>query len=103
MKKINEAQQIDKRNDILTTQDKLIRVVEQKVEKTRDDSFNDIQNRHKEASEFVQSSVKHIMHNSEEIDIPLTEIAEIIEDDSLNKSENSDSLDQIISDLNDMK
>lgn len=103
LKKINEAQQIDKRNDILVTQDKLIRVVEQKVEKTRDTSFSDIQNRHKNASESMRSSVEHILQNSEEIDMTLTENAEVIEDDSTKKSENSDTLDQLFSDLNDMK
>lgn len=103
LKKINEAQQIDKRNDILVTQDKLIRVVEQKVEKTRDTSFSDIQNRHKNASESMRSSVEHILQNSEEIDMTLTENAEVIEDDSSKKSENSDTLDQLFSDLNDMK
>lgn len=102
LKKINEAQQIDKRNDILTTQDKLIRVVEQKVEKTRDDSFNDIQNRHKDASESICSSVNHIMQNSEEIDTPLAENAEIIED-STKKSENDEAFDQLFSNLNDLK
>ena len=103
LKKINEAQQFDKRNDILKTQEKLVRVVGQKVESTRDASFNDIQNRHKNASGFIRSSAAHILQNSEEIDFPLDDNTEINEDDSTKNSENSDTLDKLFSDLNDMK
>ncbi|MDY3732894.1 MAG: cation diffusion facilitator family transporter [Alloprevotella sp.] len=103
LKVINEVQQIDKRNEILTTQNKLIRVVEQNVESTRETSYRNIKNRHSDAYESMRSSVEHIMKNSEEIDTPLVVNAEIIEDDSDIKSENSDSLDQLFSDLNNLK
>ena len=103
LKLINEVQQIDKRNEILTTQDKLISVIGQKVESTKVKSYSNIQNRHKETSKFMRSSMEHIMQNSEEIDTPLAVNAEIIEDDSDIKSENSDSLDQLFLDLNNLK
>ena len=61
LKLINEVQQIDKRNEILTTQDKLISVIGQKVESTKVKSYSNIQNRHKETSKFMRSSMEHIM------------------------------------------
>ncbi|MBR8763608.1 hypothetical protein IX335_000823 [Porphyromonas levii] len=103
LKKINESQQIEKRNDILSVQDKLIWVVENKVESARDETFNRIQQRHSEAFGSVLSSIEVIKMNSEAIDAPLAENAEIIEDNASYRSENKGSLDQLFADLNEME
>ena len=102
LKGINENQQISKRNEILKTQGKLINVVEQKVETTRETSLTGIKNRHKDASEVMSSSLEHIKENSEEINKPLSENAVIIEDESIEASENTNSLDKLFDDLKDM-
>lgn len=103
LKKINESQQIEKRNDILSVQDKLIWVVENKVESARDETFNRIQQRHSEAFGSVLSSIEVIKMNSDAIDAPLAENAEIIEDNASYRSENKGSLDQLFADLNELE
>lgn len=103
LKEINESQQIKKRNDILSIQDKLIWVGENKVESTRDGAFSRIQQRHNEAFGSVMSSIEAIKMNSEAIDAPLSENAEIIEDNTSYRSENEVSLDQLFADLNEIK
>jgi gas vesicle protein len=100
LKRINEKQQIDKRNDILVTQDKLIKVVEVKAGVTREKVTNNIKERHENAAESIKSSIERIKKNSEEINKPLAENAEIVEEDI--ESENEDSINKIFSDLNDM-
>lgn len=100
LKRINEKQQIDKRNDILAIQDKLIKVVEVKAEVTKEEVTNNIKERHKNAAESIKSSIERIKKNSEEINKPLAENAEIVEEDI--ESENEDSINKIFSDLNDM-
>ena len=100
LKRINEKQQIDKRNDILAIQDKLIKVVEVKAEVTKEEVTNNIKERHKNAAESIKSSIVRIKKNSEEINKPLAENAEIVEEDI--ESENEDSINKIFSDLNDM-
>lgn len=100
LKRVNEKQQIDKRNDILAIQDKLIKVVEVKAEVTKEEVTNNIKERHKNAAESIKSSIERIKKNSEEINKPLAENAEIVEEDI--ESENEDSINKIFSDLNDM-
>lgn len=100
LKRINEKQQIDKRNDILAIQDKLNKVVEVKAEVTREKVTNNIKERHENAAESIKSSIERIKKNSEEINKPLAENAEIVEEDI--ESENEDSINKIFSDLNDM-
>ena len=100
LKRINEKQQIDKRNDILATQDQLIKVVEVKAGVTREKVTNNIKERHENAAESIKSSIERIKKNSEEINKPLAENAEIVEEDI--ESENEDSINKIFSDLNDM-
>lgn len=101
LKKINEGQQIAKRNEILHTQSQLIEVVKENVEMTRDSSLSNIQSRHKGASESIRSSLEQIMANSEEINAPIIEDAEVI-DDKPSKSENEDSLNDIFAKLSDI-
>ena len=100
LKRINEKQQIDKRNDILAIQDKLNKVVEVKAGVTREEVTNNIKERHKNAAESIKSSIERIKKNSGEINKCLAENAEIVEEDI--ESENEDSINKIFSDLNDM-
>ncbi len=100
LKRINENQQIDKRNDIIATQDKLIKVVEAKVEVTKEETANSIKERHENAAESIKSSIERIKKNSEEINKPFAENVEIVEEDIV--SENEGSINKIFSDLNDM-
>lgn len=100
LKRINENQQIDKRNDIIATQDKLIKVVEAKVEVTKEETANNIKERHENAAESIKSSIERIKKNSEEINKPFAENVEIVEEDIV--SENEGSINKIFSDLNDM-
>lgn len=100
LKSINEKQQIDKRNDIIATQEKLIKVADTKVEVTKEEVANTIKERHAAAAESMKSSIERIKKNSEDINWPLAENAVIIEEDIV--SENEDSLNKLFSDLNDM-
>lgn len=98
LKQINEGQQISKRNEILATQAKLIDVVKVNTESTRCTSLNNIQERHKNASEAIRSSIEQIMANEKQINTPIAENAVIV-DDEPEKSENEDNLNGIFSDL----
>ena len=91
LKQINEGQQISKRNEILATQAKLIDVVKVNTESTRCTSLNNIQERHKNASEAIRSSIEQIMANEKQINTPIAENAVIV-DDEPEKSENEDNL-----------
>lgn len=102
LKQINEGHQISKRNEILATQAKLIEVVKVNTESTRKTSFNNIQERHKNASSAIRSSIEQIMANEEQINTPLAENAVIV-DDEPKKSENEDNLNDIFSDLSEIE
>lgn len=102
LKKINERQQIDKRNDILSTQVMLVEVVKENTESARSTSLANIQERHKDASETIRSSIEQIMANQEQINTPKAENAVII-DDEPKKSENEDNLNSIFSDLSEIE
>lgn len=99
LKKINEGQQIDKRNEILTTQARLIDVVKEHTASTRNSAFTNIQERHRNACETISSSLEHIRANSKEIGTPVSESTVII-DENFEKSENDDSLNDLFADLN---
>lgn len=102
LKQINEGQQISIRNEILATQVKLIEVVKVNTESTRNTSFNNIQERHKNASGAIRSSIEQIMANEEQINTPIAENAVIV-DDEPKKSENEDNLNDIFSDLSEIE
>lgn len=99
LKKINEGQQIDKRNEILTTQARLIDVVKEHTASTRNSAFTNIQERHRNAYETISSSLEHIIANSKEIGTPVSKSTVII-DENFEKSENDDSLNDLFADLN---
>ena len=102
LKQINEGQQISKRNEILETQGKLIKVVKVNTESTRKTSFNNIQERHKNASSEIRSSIEQIKANEEQINTPLAENPVIV-DDEPKKSENEDNLNDIFSSLSEIE
>jgi methyl-accepting chemotaxis protein len=99
LKKINTQQQIEKKNEILATQGQLIKVVEKKVEKTRNDTISSIKGRHAEAADIMKDSISKIMSNSEDIDAESIEDAEIIDENENGSSKNNDALDSIFDDL----
>lgn len=99
LKKINTQQQIEKKNEILATQSQLNKVVEKKVEKTRNDTISSIKGRHAEAADIMKDSISKIMSNSEDIDAESIEDAEIIDENENGSSKNNDALDSIFDDL----
>lgn len=103
LKKINLQEQIEKKSDIIKAQGQLIEVTGKRVEKTRAETISNITQRHTEAAEVMKSAVQEIMANSEEINKPIYENAEIIEDDSEYFSENNEMLDDLFNELNSLK
>ena len=99
LKKINTQQQIEKKNDILATQSQLNKVVEKKVENTRNDTISSIKERHAEAADIMKDSINKIMSNSEYIDAESIEDAEIIDENDNCSSKNNDTLDSLFDDL----
>jgi len=99
LKKINTKQQIEKKNEILATQGQLNKVVEKKVEKTRNDTISSIKERHAEAADIMKDSISKIMSNSEDIEAKPIEDAEIIDENENGSSKNNDALDSIFDDL----
>lgn len=99
LKKINTQQQIEKKNEILATQSQLNKVVEKKVENTRNDTISGIKERHAEAADIMKDSINKIMSNSEDIDAESIEDAEIIDENDNCSSKNNDALDSLFDDL----
>ena len=99
LKKINTQQQIEKKNEILATQSQLNKVVEKKVENTRNDTISSIKERHAEAADIMKDSINKIMSNSEDIDAESIEDAEIIDENDNCSSKNNDALDSLFDDL----
>lgn len=103
MKTINTLQQIDKKGEIMNTQEKLINVVCQKVENTRATTYTNIQKRHQAAVGSIKDSLQVILNNSKSIDESIIEDAEVIEDCENHKvSEIDKDIDDIFKNLNDI-
>lgn len=103
LKKSNLQEQIEKKSDIIKAQGQLIEVTGKRLEKTRTETISNITQRHTEAAEVMKSAVQEIMANSEEINKPIYENAEIIEDDSEYFSENKEILNDLFNELNSLK
>ena len=86
LKNENVKQQIEKQNEILATQEKLISVVEAKVENTKETVAKSIIERHDLAAAIVQEKVNSIKDRNNTIDI--------------SRTKNDDDLDALFSDLN---
>lgn len=95
LKTINTQQQFHIKNDILVTQEQLIKVNESKVENTRNKTIKNIKKRHTECADIMKESIEKIKSNSKEIYENSIEEAEIIEDEEKNQSENRETLDSI--------
>ncbi len=67
LERLNTSQQIDKRNEILSTQEKLIAVNEAKMYKAIDDTMSNVSDRHKQAGDIIRSAYDNIMANSDAI------------------------------------
>lgn len=67
MERLNTSQQIDKRNEILSTQAKLVVVNEAKMYKTIDDTMSNVSDRHKQAGDIIRSAYDNIIANSDAI------------------------------------
>lgn len=103
LKKLNLQQQIETKNQAIATQGNLTKVVIGKVEETRKKTINNIQGRRIQAAKEIGSSIQNIVNNSELVNQPLFQHAEIVEESKKNeKSENTDSLNQLFSDLEDI-
>lgn len=86
LKNENGKQQIEKQNEILATQEKLISVVQAKVENTKETVAKSIIERHDLAAAIVQEKVNSIKDRNNTIDI--------------SRTKNDDDLDALFSDLN---
>ena len=86
LKNENGKQQIEKQNEILATQEKLISVVEAKVENTKETVAKSIIERHDLAAAIVQEKMNSIKDRSNTIDI--------------SRTKNDDDLDTLFNDLN---
>lgn len=95
LKTINTQQQFHKKNDIIVTQEQLIKVYESKVVNTRNKTIESIKKRHTECVDLMKESIEKIKSNSEDIYENSIEEAEIIEDEENNQSENRETLDSI--------
>ncbi len=92
LERLNTSQQIDKRNEILLTQEKLVVVNEAKMYKAIDDTMSNVSDRHKQAEDIMRSAYGNIMANSEVIknsDSPTTD----------EQSENKNDLDDLFDKL----
>lgn len=92
LERLNTSQQIDKRNEILLTQEKLVVVNEAKMYKAIDDTMSNVSDRHKQAEDIMRSAYGNIMANSEAIkngDSPTTD----------EQSENKNDLDDLFDKL----
>lgn len=95
LKTINTQQKFHKKNDIIVTQEQLIKVNEGKVENTRNKTIESIKKRHTECADLMKESIEKIKSNSKEIYENSIEEAEIIEDEEKNQFENRETLDSI--------
>lgn len=92
LERLNTSQQIDKRNEILSTQEKLVVVNEAKMYKAIDDTMSNVSDRHRQAGDIMRSAYDNIMANSKAIkngDSPTTD----------EQSENKNDLDDLFDKL----
>ena len=97
-KQENMAQQIAKRNEILTTQNQLIETKESNVSKTATNTFDNIRERHDKAAKSMYDSITTILDNTRLINEQVNEVDDTSLTDS-SETENSDKLDHVFKDL----
>lgn len=101
LKDINRGEQIEKKKEIINTQGQLVEVAKVRVDYTKADTYSSIKERHAEAADMMNDAILTIKNNSEAIETPLCEDAEVI-DDSEPISENEDAINEINNELNSM-
>ncbi|MBR6962342.1 MAG: cation diffusion facilitator family transporter [Prevotella sp.] len=99
MKRLNTEQQIDKKSEIIHTQNQLIKVTEKKFQETRDNTFSSIKERHAEAADVMKDSINNIIKNSEEINNSTNEDVDDAEVNQGCHSENKNALDNLFDDI----
>jgi hypothetical protein len=92
LKSDNGKQQIEKQNEILATQEKLMTVVETKVENIKETVAQSIIERHDTAAKIVQEKINDIRNRGNSINAK--ETTNVI------RSKNDDDLDKLFGDLN---
>lgn len=102
LKSENGKQQIEKQNEILATQEKLISVVEAKVENTKETVAKSIIERHDLAAAIVQEKINSIKQNSISIANARNDISTIRVKNNMQitRTENDNNLDKLFEDLN---
>ena len=102
LKSENGKQQIEKQNEILATQEKLISVVEAKVENTKETIAKSIIERHDLAAAIVQEKMNSIKQNSISIANAKNDISTIRVKNNIQitRTENDNNLDKLFEDLN---
>ena len=102
LKSENGKQQIEKQNEILATQEKLISVVEAKVENTKENVAKSIIERHDLAAAIVQEKINSIKQNSISIANAKNDISTIRVKNNMQitRTENDNNLDKLFEDLN---
>lgn len=99
LKSINLCQQIEKKGDIIKTQERLINLADEKVKKIQSDTIVNISQRHIKAGELMNSALNEIIDNSKKIKHLQSENIEVIMDDSERVSNNNDALDDLFNNL----
>lgn len=92
LKSDNGKQQIEKQNEILATQEKLMTVVETKVENIKETVAQSIIERHDTAAKIVQEKINDIRNRGNSINAKETT--------NVTRSKNDDDLDKLFGDLN---
>lgn len=100
-KQENMAQQIAKRNEIITTQTQLIETQESNVSKTATNTFDNIRERHDKAAKSMYDSITTILDNTRLINEQVYEVDDTSLTDS-SETENSDKLDQVFKNLKEL-
>lgn len=102
LKKENTKQQIEKQNEILATQEKLMTVVKVNVENTKETIAENIIERHDLAAAIVQEKMNQIRQNSISITSAKNDISTIRVKNNMQitRTENDNDLDKLFEDLN---
>lgn len=103
LKKLNIEQQIEKKSDIIKTQGRLLELTGERVQNTRLYTFSNITQRHTEATSAMKLALQEIMGNLKEINCPLCENAEIIDEEVDQVSENEKTLNGLFDELNSIR
>lgn len=103
LRKLNVEQQIEKKSDIIKTQGRLLELTGERVQNTRLYTFSNITQRHTEAASAMKLALQEIMDNSKEINCPLCENPEIIDEKADQVSENEKTLNGLFGELNSIR